>query len=63
MDSTHSCLVMVLNVKKVSCFSKAGGLVKVPHIAPDIGIVHHSLLVALSDTKIVLISYKSMYDK
>ena len=44
-------LVVVLDVQAVSGISKARSLVEVPKVAPEIGIVHDTLLVALLEQK------------
>ena len=47
VDANVTLLVVVLNVEEVSGLSKAWCLVEVSQIAPQIGIVRNTLLVAL----------------
>ena len=43
----HPYLVVVFDVKPVCGLTKALGLVEIPQIGPDVGVVHYPLLVAL----------------
>ena len=40
-------LVSILDEEPVGCLSEARGVVEVAQIAPDVGIVHNALLIAL----------------